>query len=57
MANVDKIKQAFNDFEDEKYTNSSDILRKEIKQDINNFLKDKLQLKNDPLKIETDDDE
>jgi len=56
MADIDKVKQAFNDFENEKFTSSADILRKEINKDINSFLKDKLQLKNDPLEIETDEE-
>jgi len=57
MADIEKVKQAFNDFEDDKFTNSSDTLKQEIRKDMNTFLKDKLGLKNDPLEVETEEEE
>lgn len=56
---VDKanIKKAFDDFEDENFTDAADTLRKEVRGGTNTFLKDKLGLKNDPLEIEQDNEE
>lgn len=45
----EKIVQAFDAFEKEKYSDSEDILRAEIKQAVNDHLKDKLGLKTDPI--------
>ena len=45
----EKIVKAFDAFEKEKYTDSEDILRGEIKQAVNDHLKDELGLKDDPL--------
>lgn len=45
----EKIVQAFDHFEKEEYTDSEDILRGQIKQAINDKLKDDLNLKNDPI--------
>ena len=45
----EKIVQAFDAFEKEKYTDSEDIIRSEIKQAVNDHLKDKLDLKEDPI--------
>lgn len=45
----DKIVNAFDAFVDEKYADSEDILRKELKQAVNDFLKTKLELKADPI--------
>jgi len=45
----EKIVQAFDKFEKEKYSDSEDILRTEIRQAVNDHLKDKLGLKNDPI--------
>jgi len=56
MADKEKVRQAFNDFEDDKFNDASDTLRQEIKKDMNSFLKDKLKLKNDPLKVETEEE-
>lgn len=54
MVDKEKIKQAFNDFEEDNYTKSSDTLRGEVRSEINDFLKKKLELKNDPLDINKD---
>lgn len=43
----DKIKQALDSFENDNYTDSRDILSKEIRKAKNDFLKDKLGLKNE----------
>ena len=56
----EKIRQAFDAFEKEKYTDSEDIIRGEIKQAVNDHLKDELGLKNDPIvtkSAEEDDEE
>ena len=45
----EKIVKAFDAFEKEKYTDSEDILRGEIKQAVNDHLKDELGLKDDPI--------
>ena len=45
----EKIVQAFDKFEKEKYSDSEDIIRGEIRQAVNDHLKDKLGLKNDPI--------
>jgi hypothetical protein len=45
----EKVGQAFDAFEKEKYTDSEDIIRGEIKQAVNDHLKDKLGLKEDPI--------
>lgn len=46
----EKIVSAFDSFVEEKYADSEDILRKELKQAVNDFLKTKLQLAADPIK-------
>jgi hypothetical protein len=51
MVDKEKVKKALDDFENEKFSNASDILRGEIKNSVNTFLKDKLSLKNDPIEI------
>ena len=45
----DKIVNAFDAFVDEKYADSEEILRTELKQAVNDFLKNKLQLAKDPI--------
>lgn len=45
----DKIVGAFDAFVDEKYADSEEILRTQLKQAVNDFLKSKLQLKDDPI--------
>ena len=45
----EKIVQAFDAFEKEKYMDSEDIIRTEIRQSVNDHLKDRLELKNDPI--------
>lgn len=52
MVDKKNVKKAFDEFENEEYTKSSETLRNEIKNSVNDFLKDKLNLKNDPLDIE-----
>ena len=47
---IENIKKAFNDFEDDKFTDSSNLLRKEIKGEIDGYLKKKLNLKKDDKK-------
>lgn len=43
------IADAFDKFENEKYADSEDILRGEIKQAVNDHIKDILNLKKDPI--------
>ena len=52
MVDKKNVKKAFDEFEDEEYTKASDTLRSEIKSSVNDFLKDKLNLENDPLDME-----
>jgi len=52
----DKIVAAFNAFEKEKFTDSEDILRAEIKQAVNDHLKDTLGLDKDPIVSPESDD-
>lgn len=44
-----KIVSAFDAFVDEKYADSEEILRTELKQAVNDFLKNKLELSKDPI--------
>ena len=44
-----KIVTAFDKFVDKKFAESEDILRTEIKQSVNDHLKSKLELKEDPI--------
>jgi len=44
---TDKIKDALDKFEDDDFVGSRDVLSQEIKKAKNNYLKDKLGLKND----------
>jgi len=60
----DKIVDAFEKFVDDKYAESEEILRQQIKSAVNDHLKDKLELENNPITIDkeksddssTDDD-
>ena len=45
----DKIVKAFDDFVDEKYADSEEGLRVELRQAVNDFLKGKLELDADPI--------
>jgi hypothetical protein len=45
----ENVVKAFDKFEREKFTDSEDILRAEIRQAVNDHLKDKLGLKKDPI--------
>jgi hypothetical protein len=51
----EKIVKAFDKFVGDRYAESEEILRKEIKTAINDHLKDKLDLQKDPIEIEPDD--
>jgi hypothetical protein len=52
----DKIVKAFDAFVDERYADSEEILRVELKQSVNDFLKTKLQLAKDPIQsVKVDD--
>ncbi len=57
MVDTKEIKKALDDFENDEFTKASDTLRTEIKKGVNTFLKDKLQLKKEPLDIPKGDDE
>ncbi len=45
----DKIVGAFDAFVEERYADSEEILRTQLKQAVNDFLKTKLQLNADPI--------
>jgi len=45
----EQVKKAFDSFHDEKYTDAEEKFTDIIKNKINDFLKDKLQLKSDPI--------
>ena len=45
----DKIEKAFDAFVDEKYADSEETLRTELRQAVNDFLKNKLELDADPI--------
>lgn len=53
----EQIVKAFSDFVDKKYSDSEDTLRSAIKQEVNDHLKTKLELKNDPIYISKNDEE
>ena len=55
MDKEEKIKDAFDKFEDGKFTDAEDELRKVFRKTVNDHLKDKLELKNDVLDIKDDD--
>jgi hypothetical protein len=54
---AEKVKQAFDKFEKEEYTDSEEILRKEIRRTVSDKLKDDLNLQKDPIDIEDDEEE
>lgn len=56
MVDKVKVKKAFDDFENEKFSDASDAIRGEVRNSANTFLKDKLGLKNDPLDIKKDEE-
>jgi len=53
----EKIEKAFNKFVDDKYAESEDILRQQIRTAVNDHLKAKLELQNDPILDSSDNDE
>jgi hypothetical protein len=53
--NRDKIVKAFDEFVDEKYADSEETLRGELRQAVNDFLKNKLELDADPIQSVVDD--
>ncbi len=52
----EKIKDAFNDFENDDFIKSREVLSKELNKGVNTFLKDKLKLKNNPLTIDDEEE-
>ena len=55
---MEKIKQALDHFENDEYVDSKEVLQKEIRKAKNDFLKNKLELKNDiEPQQETQDEE
>jgi len=51
----DKIVKAFDEFADEKYADSEETLRTEVKQAVNDFIKGKLDLEADPIQTADSD--
>jgi hypothetical protein len=51
------IKKAFDDFENEKYSDSEARLKTIFKKKANDHLKDTLKLKNDVIKIDKEDED
>ena len=54
---TDNIKKAFDAFVDEKYADSEETLRTELRQAVNDFLKGKLDLTADPIQTAATDDD
>ena len=52
-----KIVKVFDKFVDKKFADSEEMLRPEIQQTVNDYLKTKLDLKNDPIVSKQKDDE
>lgn len=46
---MENVKKAFDEFVDEKYADSEETLRTELRQAVNDFLKGKLDLAADPI--------
>jgi len=53
---TEKIKTAFDKFVEDDFLGSKEILRKEILKKKNDYLKDKLNLQKDVIKIEDDEE-
>ena len=53
----EKIVKAFDEFVDEKYADSEETLRGELRQAVNDFLKDKLELESDPIQSAQEESE
>jgi len=49
------IAKAFDDFDNEKYSNAEETLKGIFKKKVNDHLKDKLNLKNDVIQMKPDD--
>lgn len=51
MSDIDKenVKKALNDFENERYVQSKDTLKKEFRKKFNNYLKKELDTEADPV--------
>jgi hypothetical protein len=47
--NKENVKKALDNFEDEKYVQSRDILKKEFRKKFNDYLKKELDTENDPV--------
>ena len=54
MVDKEKIKKALDNFENEKFSDASDLIKGEVKNSVNAFLKDKLGLKNDPIEVKAE---
>ena len=54
---TEKIVDAFDKFVDGKFAESEDILRTEIKKSVNDHLKDKLELEEDPIISDNNDND
>lgn len=48
----EKVAKVINDFADEKYADSEEGLRDIFRQSVGDHLKDKLNLKNNPISVE-----
>ena len=53
----EKIVTAFDKFVDDRYAESEEDLRSEIRKAVNDHLKNKLSLENDPIDISDDESE
>lgn len=49
---METMKKAFNDFVDDKYSDSEESIRSSVKDAINKKIKEKLNLKSDPINID-----
>ncbi len=53
----EKIKQALDKFEEDDFVSSKDILARELKKKINDYLKDKTKVEKDPIEVKDDDNQ
>lgn len=54
---TEKIKKAFDEFENDNFMDSKETLQQEIKKAVDNHLKDKVDLKTSPNDLEEDEPE
>ena len=53
----EKLRKALDDFEEEDFVSSKDTIRNEIKKKVNDYLKDKTEIKSDPVDVPEEEKE